>query len=249
LFMKSKIIISILTLFITTAFIACKEKIVSTKPANMNFAFKVMSGTTPVTLNTGTEYILDNGIKYSASMIKFYINNVRLVNAAGGVVEAKNYTLLDFDGGKTSYTFEGVPAGDYKSIQFNVGVDYARNHSGAQDGDLDPVTGMIWSWNTGYIFFKHEGQFINSAKATQSLIYHYGTDKAYIEDISLPITEVLQVNGVAKTATIALDLNKLYKGLDFNIDNNRQSGSAADITWLNTLRANFPSSFKLKSIN
>ncbi len=245
--MKTQLKTMLFLLGVLLSINSCKKS-KAIKSANVNMAFKIMSGSTPVQLNTPIQYALNATTSYNATAIKFYINNVRMVTTAGTMVEAKNYTLLDFDDGKNSYTFKDVPAGDYKSIMFNVGVDYERNHSGAQDGDLDPVTGMIWSWSTGYIFYKHEGQFTSKVNQNKSLIFHLGTDKAYIPDVTLPIENVLKVNGENKTANITLDLNKLYTGIDFDIDNNRQSGAIEDGPWITTLRNNFPTAFTLQNI-
>jgi hypothetical protein len=243
--MKTKFLNILMSGIVLISISSCKKN----KPGIVNFKFQIENAGTPVTINTSTDYTLTNGTKYNATLLKFYINNIRLVNVDGSIQSAKNYTLLDFAQAKDQYVFNAVPPGKYKSIMFNLGVDSERNHSGAQDGDLDPSTGMIWTWSTGYIFFKHEGQFINSTSATQGLIYHYGTDKAYVSDITIPIAEFLKVGGNTTTATINLDLNKLYKGLDFNIDFNRQSGDAASVPWISTLSQNFRTSFGLKSVD
>ena len=50
-----------------------------------------------------------------------------------------------------------IPNGEYTKVNYTIGVDAARNTEGAQDGALDLVNGMFWSWNTGYIFMKMEG--------------------------------------------------------------------------------------------
>jgi hypothetical protein len=47
-----------------------------------------------------------------------------------------------------------------------VGVDSARNVSGAQTGALDPANGMFWTWNTGYIMAKLEGNAPTSPSGT-----------------------------------------------------------------------------------
>lgn len=52
---------------------------------------------------------------------------------------------------------DNEPRGEITSISFIVGTDSSTNVSGALDGDLDPIKGMYWAWNTGYINFKLEG--------------------------------------------------------------------------------------------
>ena len=185
------------------------------------------------------------GEAYHAYMLKYYISHMKLVNENGERVELYGHELID-QSVPTSLQLDQVeiPDGHYTSIEFNLGVDSLHNHSGDQAGDLDPMYGMIWTWNTGYIFIKHEGYFTSSTSGTQQpLIYHYGTDRA-LAPISLPIE--LHVDRNSSVINLQFDLNKLYGNpntIAFTGNNNRQSLSAADIPWINALRTNFPNAF------
>ena len=57
---------------------------------------------------------------------------------------------------------------------FTIGVDSARNVSGAQTGALDPALGMFWTWNTGYVMAKLEGTSPASAQPGNRFEYHIG---------------------------------------------------------------------------
>jgi hypothetical protein len=185
------------------------------------------------------------GEAYHAYMLKYYISHMKLVNENGARVELYGHELID-QSVPTSLQLDQVeiPDGHYTSIEFNLGVDSLHNHSGDQAGDLDPMYGMIWTWNTGYIFFKHEGYFTSSTSGTeQPLIYHYGTDRA-LAPISLPLE--LHVDRNASVINLQFDLNKLYSNsntIAFTGNNNHQSISTSDIPWINALRANFPNAF------
>jgi len=54
-----------------------------------------------------------------------------------------------------------------------IGTDSITNVSGALDGDLDPIKGMYWAWNSGCINFKLEGTRVISGKKTP-FEYHIG---------------------------------------------------------------------------
>ena len=185
------------------------------------------------------------GEAYNAYMLKYYISHMKLVNENGERIELYGHELID-QSVPTSLQLDQVelPDGHYTSIEFNLGVDSLHNHSGDQAGDLDPMYGMIWTWNTGYIFFKNEGNFTSSTSGTeQPLIYHYGTDRA-LAPISLPIE--LHVDRNASVIQLQFDLNKLYSNpntIAFTGNNNHQSISTSDIPWINALRANFPNAF------
>jgi hypothetical protein len=189
------------------------------------------------------------GEAYNAYMLKYYISHMKLVNENGERVELYEHELLDHSVPASLQLDQvEIPDGHYTSLEFNLGVDSLHNHSGDQAGDLDPMYGMIWTWNTGYIFFKHEGYFTSSTSGTQQpLIYHYGTDRA-LAPISLPIQ--LHVEGNKSIIQLQFDLNKLYSNpntIAFTGNNNHQSLSAGDIPWINELRANFPNAFSVNS--
>ena len=55
-----------------------------------------------------------------------------------------------------------------------IGIDSARNNSGAQTGALDPANDMFWTWNSGYIMAKFEGASPQSAAAGNIVKFHIG---------------------------------------------------------------------------
>jgi hypothetical protein len=114
------------------------------------------------------------------------------------------------------------------------------------DDDLDPSTGMIWSWNTGYIFFKHEGKFIDSTGQERSLLFHYGTDRGRAL-VDLPLDQ-FTLTGATKRLKISLDLEKLYGDpniIDFNQYNNNQSLTIQEYPWIDQMRENFQNAFQV----
>lgn len=193
-------------------------------------------------------YTNPTGNLYSVSMLKYYVSNIELHKIDGASYKAANYELIDVsDPSSLKFDIGELSAGQYDSITFYIGVDQLKNHNGAQDGDLDVSKGMFWTWNTGYIFFKHEGQYKNSSDQTKPLVFHYATDAAYVK-VKLPID--LNING-AKTIRMGFDLNSVYStpvNIDFNVDNNRQSTSAADATWLGNLKGNLSDAFKVLEV-
>ena len=109
----------------------------------------------------------------------------------------------------------------------------------------------IWTWSTGYIFFKHEGQFLDTVGATQDLLYHFGTD-AVLTEIEIPITPFTLGETDQKTIHLEFDLNGLYGSntiVDFNGNNIRQSLSVDDRPWMSDLMNNFPGAFRITSID
>lgn len=112
---------------------------------------------------------------YTVTKFKYYISNIRLVKTDGKEYSIPGYFLIDEEQeGSKKLMLASIPDGTYTAIRFIVGVDSLHNCSGAQSGPLDPVNGMFWAWNTGYIFLKLEGKSSFSASPGNIFEYHIG---------------------------------------------------------------------------
>lgn len=235
---------------LAVAFTSCKKKttpIDEVTKANVSIAFKNYISGQPV-VKDQLIYTNTAGNLFSVSLLKYYVTNVVLVKSDNTEFALNNYDLIDaFDPSNFS-TVEAkdVPNGNYTTLRFYFGVDKSRNHTGAQDGDLDPINNMIWTWSTGYLFFKHEGIFVNSTNDTTQMQYHLGTDDA-LSTVEIPIT--LGVDGKAKTLNIAFDLNNMYNNpvIDFNTKAIRHSTAADDTTWIQQMVLNTADAFSFMS--
>jgi hypothetical protein len=69
-------------------------------------------------------------------------------------------------------------AADLQSISFVIGVDSILNVSGVQTGALDPLNGMFWTWNSGYIVAKLEGKSDSSHAPAHSVNWDVGGFKS-----------------------------------------------------------------------
>lgn len=210
--------------------------------AKLSIEMKNMVGNEDLVLSD-LKYTNAAGNLYSINMLKYYISNLTLHKKNGGNVDIKIYKLIDAALLSSSvFDIGSIDKGEYDSITFHIGIDITKNHTGVQDGDLDPSKGMFWTWNTGYIFFKHEGQFKDQLNQIKGLVLHLGTDNGFSK-VKLPIT--LNING-DKKMRLKMDLNSVYSSpstINFNVDNGRQSTSAADAPWIANMKANFADAF------
>lgn len=111
---------------------------------------------------------------YSISTLKYYISNIQLNSSGYNFKEPNSYHLIDeSDSGSKRFSFI-APANNFNTISFLLGVDSLKNVSGAQTAALDPLNGMFWTWNTGYIMFKLEGQSPFSPIVNHKIEYHIG---------------------------------------------------------------------------
>jgi hypothetical protein len=228
--------------------VACGKEtpptIVTVATTNLSITFNnTVNGKT--ISSSDTNYRNAAGNLYTISLLKYYVSNLVLVDENNKEWFAKNYNLINIDElAQNTFLLKGIPTAKYTKMKFILGVDSLRNTTGVQDGFLDPSYGMLWDWNTGYIFFKHEGNYKNKVNEIKPLRFHLGKDlgRGYVE-VNLPL---VNINGSLSKLFIDFDLNKVYAAqniIDFNIDNDRQSTAAADTSWMSNMRRNLEKSF------
>ncbi|MBA4285965.1 MAG: hypothetical protein C0434_10600 [Xanthomonadaceae bacterium] len=135
-------------------------------------------------LEKGGEIITPAGEVLKVAKLQYYLSNLRLLRPDGSgwtpshdPKTSDGYWLVDLAKPETQrFEIRGAPAGEYTGIELLIGVDAARNTAGAQTGTLDPALGMFWTWATGYIHFKLEGQSPASTEAGQAVTLHLGGD-------------------------------------------------------------------------
>jgi len=233
-------------------FASCKDKTETPEPAKTtatsgNVSVLFANEVDGQALELGKmQYTNAAGNMYQVDLLKYYVTNVILVKSDNTELAVGNFDLMNAaDLSSCSVSAPNIPNATYTKIKFNIGIPLDRNHNGAQDGDLDPVMGMIWDWNTGYVFFKHEGKYKNTSNVEKPLAFHFATDRAFTS-VEVPLTNNLVVNGADKKLYLKFNLNKLYTtptNVDFNVDNSRQSSTAADFPWIDNLKASFSDAF------
>ena len=155
-------------------------------------------------------YLNSFGQVYTISKFNYYIGKLKLNEESGKIIEFKDYHFISEEKSSSkSFNLKNVHPGKYKSIEFILGVDSIDNCSGAQSDDLDPIYGMFWTWNTGYIFLKLEGNSIESSAIGNTLEYHIGGYKPptnSIRTIEIMFEEPLIINNNGN-AKIELNVN------------------------------------------
>jgi hypothetical protein len=157
---------------------------------------------------------------FMVSKWKFYVSNIALKGATTSYRLRESYYLIDFhDTEHSAFTLTGIPAGNYTSIEFLVGIDSTRNVSGAQVGVLSQDAGMFWSWNQGYIFSKLEGEFTNSIVTAPQIFSHHiggfsGTNNCIVKTIvPFTTTPLIITDNSQNKLSLAADLDTYLNGL------------------------------------
>jgi hypothetical protein len=188
-----------------------------------------------------------SGDSFQVDLLKYYIGRFEWLRADGTSYKTDNYQLINASNlPSLDFQLANIPNGTYTGVRFNLGVDSISNHTFTNYDALDASSGMIWSWNTGYIFFKHEGRFVDSLNATKPLLFHYGTDRGFTQ-IQLPLDNLV-INANTRNLQLTFDLGALYREptpIDFNSWNNNQSLTTQEYPWIDAMRYNFGSSFSI----
>jgi hypothetical protein len=170
----------------------------------LKIGFEGMVGDRPLVF--GSEiYKNANGDSFTISKYRYYISNVKLIAADGKIYsEPESYYLIDHKHDtSSSFTLKGVPEGAYNKITFLIGVDSLRNVSGAQSGPLDPIHGMFWDWNTGYIMAMMEGKVLDGTAQGKVLGLHiagFDQSSSVLKTVTLTLPQPVVVNKEKKAA-------------------------------------------------
>lgn len=146
--------------------------VVTPKTGTLKITFTNMVKTSPMQLTAGN-YTNSFGEQYNITRFKYYISNIGISNS-GGMVNDNGYYLVDENIASSRTISLTVPVNSYSSLKFLLGVDSIRNVSGAQTGALDPLNDMFWTWNSGYIMAKMEGNSPQSTVVNNKVEYHIG---------------------------------------------------------------------------
>lgn len=160
-------------------------------------------------------YTNANGDSFTVSRFNYYISNISLKAANGATyTEQDSYHLVQQEvAGSMSFDMSNIPNGTYSSISFTIGVDSLHNVTGAQSGALDPVNGMFWSWNTGYIMLKFEGKSPKSTQPDNMLMFHCGGFSGannVLKTVTLNFPQPIQVNTSTPHVHLQADILQLF---------------------------------------
>ncbi len=144
-------------------------------PIPTELSFELRVGGEPV--SCGEEYpgVGAPAAPFTVTDARFYLSSFELVDAAGrghaveltpSAFQRDGVALLDFEDGcgpdgteETNTTVSGLVApGEYRGVRFTLGVPKDKNFLDlAQAAPPLDVTGMFWTWLSGYKFLKVDG--------------------------------------------------------------------------------------------
>lgn len=213
--------------------VSCKKEVAEQYNVNKNaplvIEFDNVVGGSNLQMNTAT-YTNAINESFKVTMLRYFVSNIVLTKTDGStytVPQDSSYFLIDESKPETLTPSINVPEGEYTKLDFVLGVDSLRNTKdiSVRTGVLDPTgtaSGMYWSWNSGYIFFKMEGTSPESKQTNNVFKYHIGLFGGYATKTLNNLKQIsidLSSRGVAKVKTgkkpnvhLLVDVLKMFNG-------------------------------------
>lgn len=177
---------------------------------SLSVNFKINFDKYPLELHKN--FITSNKDTIAISTFKCYISNLEIVYDDKSVFKEKNsFHLLDLEN-PNSCTIPISNRNDrmISKVTFNIGIDSLTNTAGAMAGDLDPIKGMYWAWQSGYINMKIEGKSPSCQTRKNEFQFHIG---GYLQPYYAMRKKVINVNAQGNV-NIAIDIAVFLSNLN-----------------------------------
>jgi cytochrome c peroxidase len=127
-------------------------------------------------------YQTSAGETFSITRVSYLVSDFALQRNDGSWLELSNSVAwLDFDADRHSIWLDKIPAGEFCSVRFLVGLNTNLNHADVSKfpagHPLNPnLNGLHWSWQGGYIFLALEGLWRNANGELDGWAFHLARD-------------------------------------------------------------------------
>ena len=120
-------------------------------------------------------YLTQNNDSISFSTLKIYFSDFHFKDKISGRITSID-TLIFYDlaDSSTHTLFNEISLINFESVGFTLGLDSSKNVSGELENAYDPLLGMYWAWNTGYINLKIMGESSTVPTNSQEFEFHLG---------------------------------------------------------------------------
>lgn len=151
-----------------------KENSIEDEGYRLTVRFVPMANKAP--LQQGSVQFNSWGEDFRIDVFRIYVGNFMLMDEGTEPVAGNtdDYHLLDVHDSSSLRVHLHGNGNPFNRLRLQIGIDSIHNVSGAQSGALDPLLGMFWTWQTGYINAKFEGSSPWSPRADKRFTYHIG---------------------------------------------------------------------------
>lgn len=203
-------------------------------------------------LNPTTVHTAANGREYTIDVAQYYISNLRLVDHDGGELAFDSFLVAKI-GSSNGLELDGIPAGHYTTLKFDVGLDSSVNHA---DPNLNPAgsalalqsPSMHWGWDSGYIFVRIDGTVDTSATKDGPRDFNYNFHLGRVPNrtpISLPIDLMIDEDS-HPGININFDASKLFDNIDLGGTERGGHGISNNADLVGRFRTNIGNAFSVE---
>ncbi|HZV71003.1 MAG TPA: MbnP family protein [Saprospiraceae bacterium] len=222
---------------LTITFNGCKDDDPVTKPGSLAFHIHTLIDANEVE-NYGEVLATEEGRQISVTTAQLYISNVKLIKTDGSVVDGPSSILL-VKQGVEEYEIGDVPAGDYKTVRFDVGLPDAVNASVPNPSDLTLYNPSMWFGATpqpdGFVFLNFQGSVDTTDALTGlNLIpfdFRIGTN-AHRVTITMPDENFSVVPDQQAVVHLEANYANILDLVDLNVAGNLNIRTPEENSWL-----------------
>jgi hypothetical protein len=174
--------------------------------------------------------------KISLSIAQLYISNIQLLKIDGSVYPVTGKVLLKVLVNE-GYLVGNVPAGNYKSVSFSVGLNSTENNTAPLTSDTVFYHPEIWFGNSaqpeGFVFLNFEGKIDTTTKANgsesqlQPFVYKIRT-VSNLSNVSMPEQKFTVLPNQPEYVHIIINYFKIFNGIDLSQPGNLSVQNPSD---------------------
>lgn len=146
-------------------------------------------------------YQTSAGERFSITRISYLVSDFELQRDDGSWLAFSNSVAwMDYDANRDSIYLREIPAGEFRTVRFLVGLNTNLNHADpAQFSPGHPLNpnldNLNWSWQGGYIFLALEGLWRNANGELSGWAYHLARDT---NSVRITLAAPLQITNETK---------------------------------------------------
>lgn len=186
----------------------------SQESKNFQLHFSISYGDSNLVLHHA---YLDDSSTTTLSKLQWYLSNFSFtLNDSVVWTETNSFHLLDITRPSSLTLNFSIPNPiQYDAITCILGIDSTTQMSGVYGGDLDPTTGMYWTWNSGYIHVKLEGVKNTCPTRKNQFQFHVGGFQGEYNSIQ----QMKWFLNEGNQATVTLSLDTFMEAFDCKTKN------------------------------
>ena len=200
-----------------------------------------------------------SGQTISVTRLDFLLSDISLRRADGTWIGRKKwFAFISMRNGRTDFTLQNVPPGNYDRVRFHIGLEPQINHGDIAQWPaghpLNPdVNDLYWGWSHEYIFLAFEGRWLSGGAGEDvgtpvegGFSYHIATDRLLMT-VALPVQLNLSRD---REIQLALNVDKFFSTPNAIClsDTTDTSHSRTNDLLAVQLRQNMEHAFAIKSV-